>query len=159
MSIPREGVRPCDTARQHKIRTVRLIVEHLHAAVQSPKTLEGAVFSKESTVKGPGLRVELDVRRLWECPQCGRRQKTGGDVVTVRCGCTPQGIQMRLIETGRRIRSFDEIIKKVLSESENDPQQRRPNRRKANRKQAKQHKGEQKQQTENRPVNKGEDDD
>ena len=38
-------------------------------------------------MKGPGNRVDLDVRRLWRCPRCGREQKAGGQVVSVTCHC------------------------------------------------------------------------
>lgn len=39
-------------------------------------------------MKGPGNRADLDVRRLWRCPRCGREQKAGGQVVSVICHCT-----------------------------------------------------------------------
>jgi hypothetical protein len=38
-------------------------------------------------VKGPGLRANLDVRRVWRCPRCGRVARTPGAVTAVRCGC------------------------------------------------------------------------
>ena len=41
-------------------------------------------------MKGPGLRVNLDVRRLWRCPRCGRVARTPGAVTAVRCGCSDE---------------------------------------------------------------------
>lgn len=38
-------------------------------------------------MKGPGLRTALDVRRLWVCPQCGRKLKLPGHIVSRRCDC------------------------------------------------------------------------
>ena len=35
-------------------------------------------------MKGPGGRLR-DIRRVWECPQCHRRDQSSGDVVTRRC--------------------------------------------------------------------------
>lgn len=46
-------------------------------------------------MKGPRARWKHDVRRLWECPACHRRERTGGDIVNLRCGCQTW---MRLIE-------------------------------------------------------------
>lgn len=36
-------------------------------------------------IKGPGLRIDLDVRRVWTCPQCGQTVRRGGRVTAVRC--------------------------------------------------------------------------
>ena len=54
-------------------------------------------------MKGPGHRLKFDVRRVWECPVCHRRQKSDGRVVHLRCHCMdnchpPQEIWMKLIE-------------------------------------------------------------
>jgi hypothetical protein len=54
-------------------------------------------------MKGPGHRSRHDVRRVWECPACRRREKTPGTVVFRRCsscaGKEPdKEIWMRLVE-------------------------------------------------------------
>jgi len=50
-------------------------------------------------MKGPGLRIDQhDVRRVWECPRCGRRTKATGDVVSRSCRCQPGGTFMKLLE-------------------------------------------------------------
>jgi hypothetical protein len=54
-------------------------------------------------IKGPSGRLKHDVRRVWECPACGRREHTGGEVVTRLCACQseadpPRTIWMRLLE-------------------------------------------------------------
>ena len=36
-------------------------------------------------MKGPFGRLRFDVRRVWECPVCHRRDRTGGDIVTLIC--------------------------------------------------------------------------
>src|SRR5262245_7178595 len=38
-------------------------------------------------VKGPGLRIDLDVRRIWCCAKCGKTVRTAVQVVAQRCGC------------------------------------------------------------------------
>ena len=40
-------------------------------------------------MKGPSGRLRLQIRRLWQCPACGRREWTSGQVVTRACTCTP----------------------------------------------------------------------
>jgi hypothetical protein len=55
-------------------------------------------------VKGPGHRIKFDVRRVWECPACLVRVRTGGHVVNLRChGCRAAGgagpaVWMKLVE-------------------------------------------------------------
>ena len=51
-------------------------------------------------MKGPGLRVDHDVRRLWVCPDCSRSLRLDGSVSYMRCDC--QGATsswMQLIES------------------------------------------------------------
>jgi hypothetical protein len=52
-------------------------------------------------MKGPGMRLELDVRRIWRCPACGREARSEGGVVAKVCGCTKDGVAMRLVELPR----------------------------------------------------------
>lgn len=53
-------------------------------------------------MKGPQARQKFDVRRVWQCPACGRRRKTAGSVVSVRCTCTQssggQPVWMQLVD-------------------------------------------------------------
>lgn len=62
-------------------------------------------------MKGPGFRLDLDVRRVWECPACGRRLKMAGDVAQVACDCRGEtSPAMRLVERLRRTESpFDHV--------------------------------------------------
>lgn len=58
-------------------------------------------------MKGPGGRLKFDVRRVWECPACRRREKTGGHVVNRRCDCLakadpPRQTWMTLLEESPR---------------------------------------------------------
>src|SRR5262249_6756886 len=55
------------------------------------------------SMKGPGGGLRIDVRRLWECPVCHRREKTPGTVVHRLCDCLaksnpPRQTWMRLVE-------------------------------------------------------------
>lgn len=60
-------------------------------------------------MKGPGERTKYDFRRVWECPVCHHRERTGGDVTCSLCACQRkldphQRVWMRLVlEGGRRI--------------------------------------------------------
>lgn len=54
--------------------------------------------SKASNMKGPGLRADLDVRRLWKCPRCSRVMRYSGDVVSHICHCQKEGTFMQLVE-------------------------------------------------------------
>jgi len=47
-------------------------------------------------VKGPGLRIDLDVRRVWRCAKCGKTVRTAGLVTAQRCGCSDGSQWMRL---------------------------------------------------------------
>ena len=55
-------------------------------------------------MKGPGGRLRFDIRRVWECSVCHRRDLTNGDVVNMLCTCSartdpPRQNWMKLIET------------------------------------------------------------
>lgn len=47
-------------------------------------------------MKGPGLRIDLDVRRVWRCAKCGKTVRTAGLVTAQRCGCSDGAQWMRL---------------------------------------------------------------
>src|SRR5690242_15515946 len=38
-------------------------------------------------MKGPYERLKYDLRRLWECPACKRRERTAGSVTFRHCTC------------------------------------------------------------------------
>jgi hypothetical protein len=54
-------------------------------------------------MKGPGNRIDLDVRRLWKCPRCGDERKATGTVSTKNC-LRPEcaGAGMKLVEPLRK---------------------------------------------------------
>jgi hypothetical protein len=58
------------------------------------------------SMKGPSERLKYDLRRLWECPACQRRERTPGTVTSRFCGCAtrqPGGgkpVPMKLIADG-----------------------------------------------------------
>lgn len=47
-------------------------------------------------VKGPGLRNDLEIRRTFRCPQCGRTVLKLGDVVSQTCPCTEPPVWMQI---------------------------------------------------------------
>ncbi len=51
-------------------------------------------------MRGPGLKVALDVRRTWRCPACGYERRVDGRQTTVRCGCG-EGRFMKLVAAPR----------------------------------------------------------
>jgi hypothetical protein len=56
-------------------------------------------------MKGPYQRVKFDLRRLWECPVCQRRERTAGTVTFRHCQCQmarldAQPVVMKLVEDG-----------------------------------------------------------
>jgi hypothetical protein len=65
-------------------------------------------------MKGPGLRVHLDVRRLWQCPSCGAERRAAASVTALRCGCTPDRPCMRLVEGRRHVRPEPKLLDLVL---------------------------------------------
>jgi hypothetical protein len=52
-------------------------------------------------MKGPGMRLDLDVRRVWECPECHRQLRSEGQATARLCNCTREGVSMRLVELPR----------------------------------------------------------
>jgi len=56
-------------------------------------------------MKGPSERLKYDLRRLWECPVCNRRERTPGSLTFHFCSCQMkqtdgQPVAMKLIEDG-----------------------------------------------------------
>jgi hypothetical protein len=42
-------------------------------------------------MKGPFERLKYDLRRLWECPLCKRRERSDGTVTSRFCACPGKG--------------------------------------------------------------------
>lgn len=61
-------------------------------------------------MKGPGVRIDLDVRRSWRCPKCGRVAKFLGDVVSLRCNCSSEQVLMQLTDQQRRPRAVQHAV-------------------------------------------------
>ncbi len=81
---------------------------HLAPGAAAPKIgeptgwrLAAACWQKGGTMKGPGMRLDLDVRRVWECPECHRQMRSEGNATSRICGCTREGVAMRLVELPR----------------------------------------------------------
>jgi hypothetical protein len=74
-----------------------------------PDVLQSSIAStREPAIKGPSARTRHDVRRVWECPACQRRDWTNGRVVHLLCrACltraeNPAAVWMHLIEPQRK---------------------------------------------------------
>jgi hypothetical protein len=67
-------------------------------------------------VKGPGLRLDLEVRREWQCPVCGRRDRFEGAVVSALCPCRDAGVPMKLVEPRRQVRKFEVPVRMAIPE-------------------------------------------
>jgi hypothetical protein len=71
-------------------------------------------------MKGPYERLKYDLRRLWECPQCHRRERTDGAVTFRICSCQVktdggQPIAMKLLEEAGH-RTVPPIVPKISEE-------------------------------------------
>ena len=70
-------------------------------------------------MKGPYERLKYDLRRLWECPRCQRRERTDGSVTFVLCQCEVKSggtpIPMKLLEEAGH-RTVPPIVPKVSEE-------------------------------------------
>ncbi len=52
-------------------------------------------------MKGPGLRIDVDVRRAWLCPVCGQGQRLTMEITAPRCLCVRDGVPMKLADGQR----------------------------------------------------------
>jgi len=59
-------------------------------------------------MRGAGLRLDIDVRRVWHCAACGAERRVGAQVTTVRCQCAGRPA-MKLVEGMRRERPLKEL--------------------------------------------------
>jgi hypothetical protein len=70
-------------------------------------------------MKGPYERLKYDLRRLWECPQCHRRERLEGTVTYFLCACEVknggQPIPMKLLEESGH-RTVPPIVPKISEE-------------------------------------------
>src|SRR6476620_5763694 len=61
--------------------------------------------SELRTMKGPYERLKYDLRRVWECPVCKRRERTAFTVTFRHCNCQMKQVEgrpvvMKLVEDG-----------------------------------------------------------
>lgn len=54
-------------------------------------------------MKGPGLKLDLDIRRLWKCPQTGKTIRLSGDVVSKSIQVEGEEVFMQLVEEKRSL--------------------------------------------------------
>lgn len=64
-------------------------------------------------MKGPYERLKYELRRVWECPVCHHRERTGGDATSQICRCQrkvklAERVGMKLVEDGVRLVTGDE---------------------------------------------------
>jgi hypothetical protein len=77
-------------------------------------------------MRGPGLRLKYDVRRLWRCPVCGYERRAPAMEVVVRCHCNHEEPWMKLVEPKRQVRPparpHDPYIEVASPPDEPEPQ-------------------------------------
>lgn len=66
-------------------------------------------------MRGPGMRLKLDVRRMWQCPRCGAQRKLPAHVTTVRCQCVSEPTFMKIVEPQRLARPVPKPLNLVLN--------------------------------------------
>lgn len=49
-------------------------------------------------MRGPGYRLDYDIRRLWRCPRCNAERRVAGTVTTVRCLRCQGDVQLALVQ-------------------------------------------------------------
>jgi len=54
-------------------------------------------------MKGPGLKLDLDVGRLWKCPQTGETIRLSGNVVSKSIQLEGEEVFMKLVEEKRSL--------------------------------------------------------
>ena len=60
-------------------------------------------------MRGPGLKLDLDVRRLWTCPVCRQQRRLPGDVTSALCPCRDAGVPMQLTADARLLRRAERL--------------------------------------------------
>jgi hypothetical protein len=73
-------------------------------------------------MKGPHERLKYDLRRLWECPVCQRRERTPGSVASRQCLCQMKQadgkpVVMKLVEDG-----VQRVVPKIEIKHEQPPE-------------------------------------
>lgn len=87
----------------------------------SAALLESTIVFPTESMRGPGLKSTLDVRRLWRCPTCGYERHVGQTTTSVLCFCKDPPVQMKLIEGKRVVRPEPRPVARFIDESELPP--------------------------------------
>src|SRR6056297_69705 len=61
-------------------------------------------------MRGPMVRIQSDIRRLWRCPKCHYERRAHATQTTVRCHCEKDAPFMQLVESQRPARSVPEEL-------------------------------------------------
>ena len=56
-------------------------------------------------MRGPMVRIQSDIRRLWRCPKCHYERRAPATQTAVRCHCEKDAPFMQLVEAQRPPRS------------------------------------------------------
>lgn len=64
-------------------------------------------------MRGPGYRYDIDIRRLWECPACGKQMRLPGHLTYKWCRCRDEPVFMKLLDINWR-RAFPTREKVVI---------------------------------------------
>ena len=75
-------------------------------------------------MKGPGYKLNLDVRRRWRCPETGKTVKTSGSVCQLASPFTKNRVMMKLVEetaAAREVASLEQTIEAMKLEPLDEP--------------------------------------
>lgn len=82
----------------HRVASHGLVSVHAAASLRIAEPLARVRLARKQLMKGPGLRIDIDVRRAWLCPTCGKGQRLAMDIAAPRCPCVRDGVPMKLAE-------------------------------------------------------------
>lgn len=82
----------------HRIAGHGLVSVRVAACLRIIEPLARVRLARKQLMKGPGLRIDIDVRRAWLCPTCGKGQRLTMDITAPRCPCVRDGVPMKLAE-------------------------------------------------------------
>lgn len=93
-------------------------------------------------MRGPGIKLDLDVRRLWTCPVCHKQRRLPGHVASPLCPCSENGVVMQLTADSKLLRRAERItplpfekrpgaVKPVIPEPVSEMREPEPSRERA----------------------------
>ena len=60
-------------------------------------------------MRGPGVRLDNDVRRTWTCPACKKQRRLPGDLTSPLGFCRADGVQMQFTADSKVLRRAERL--------------------------------------------------